>query len=99
MGKRSRRIADRRRRQQFLERLGRHKSLMDGLKLEFCRTAARFADFGSYELFGAPSAVAWMVRNLNMTEADAAECIAMGRYLADPDVLRPLTTRPSRSSA
>lgn len=74
--------------QRFVEHLGHHTSLMDALKLEFCRKAAAFADCRRHEQMGSPSAVAWISSNFQLTEVEAAMCIALGRYLAAVDAYR-----------
>ena len=85
MGKRSRQIEARRQLRRFLEHLSHHSFLMDGLKLEFCRMAAAFADCHPREPSGWSSPAAWISINFRLTEAEAATCIALGRHLASLD--------------
>jgi|SRR6266849_3376468 len=85
MGKRRRNIQARREKRQFLEHLGSQRRLMDALKLDFCVKAAAFADCRRYEEFGSRSATAFLSGIFQMSEADAARCISLGRSLAAAD--------------
>jgi len=84
--------------QRFVEHLDHHTSLMEALKIDFCRKAAAFADCRRHEEFGSPNAVEWISSNFNMTAADAASCIALGRYLAAVDAHRAARGRPMAPS-
>ena len=88
MGKRSRMIEARRERQRFLEHLGRQTRLMNALKLEFCWKVAAFDDHRGYEAFGFRSSITWLSSIFQMTEAEAANCISLGRHLAASDARR-----------
>ena len=81
MGRRSRRVAIKRKKQPLLDKLIRTNAVMGFFKLEFCRKAAMLADSESYERSGSLSAVKWISIHCHMDETDAADCIAIGRCL------------------
>jgi hypothetical protein len=81
VGKRSRRVAARRKRKHHLEELIGIWAERGRLTLAFCRAAAVFADNRIYERFGSASAVEWLCENCHMTEQDAADSIAIGRRM------------------
>jgi hypothetical protein len=57
------------------------KNDRDRLMLEFCCMAADFADRRAYEGSGAATAIEWISNHCRITEADAADSIAIGRHL------------------
>lgn len=61
---------------------------MNALKLDFCRKAAAFDECRGYEAFGCKSSIAFLSSTFQMTEADAASCISLGRHLAAVDARR-----------
>ena len=61
---------------------------MNALKLDFCQKAAAFDDCRGYEAFGFRNSIAWLSSIFQMTEADAANCISLGRHLAAMDAHR-----------
>jgi hypothetical protein len=72
---------------------------MNALKLDFCRKVAAFDECRGYESFGSPTTIAWMSSVFQMTENDAAGCIALGRYLAALDERRARETQRKSGSA
>jgi len=88
VGKRSRSVAIKRKKQPLLDRLIRTNAVMGLYKLEFCRKAAMLADSESYERSGSRTAVEWISIHCHMDATDAADCIAIGRYLTALDAKR-----------
>jgi hypothetical protein len=76
MGKRSRMVTTRRETRQRLEKLSEMRTLNPLRALAFCFIVATVS-----ERQGAASAIAWMCKYCYMSEQEAAESIAIGRYL------------------